>query len=188
MRIQFKIVDVILQEECGDQEVLWGQTLEAVQQGVKLQPDQETLPKGWWGGVQIVSLREVDFNSKPAHLWYVPLMVCERIQRLCSHGVSGMLEEVVGQEHIKARGREWSVDSQCREFFRVNWRLCSSRSWGGQGLGLFWNGITGECLNAFKQEFLCRQTAVCAKVTKGTKEEESELSWWEEGTSLDKLL
>lgn len=83
MRIQFKIVDIILQEECGDQEVLWEiQTVEATQQGVKLQPDQETLPKGWWGRVQIVSLREVDLNSKSAHPWYVPLRVHERLQSL----------------------------------------------------------------------------------------------------------
>lgn len=94
---------------------------------------------------------EVDVNSKPAHLWYVPLRVCERLQRLCSHVVSGKLEEllleVVGQEQIKARGRE---------FFRESTEDSVAADPGeGRGLGLFWNWITGECLNATR-EVLCR--------------------------------
>lgn len=77
----------------------------------------------------------MEVNSKPAHLWYVPLRVCERLQRLCSHVVSGKLEEllleVVGQEQIKARGRE---------FFRESTEDSVAADPGeGRGLGLFWN-------------------------------------------------
>lgn len=66
------------------------------------------------------------FNSEPAHLWGMPLRVQERLQRLCSHMVSGMpgeeLLEVVEPHWIKDWRREWSVDSQCRQVFRKSHR------------------------------------------------------------------